>query len=384
MKSSFIVSFTIINIFILCVHARFYVRDHEEHILIDPDPMMLNATSISVESTNVDASSYGWLWVGISFLGTIIGGLVPLFDYFHEKAESSESGAKSKWATFIQNNTVKISSPTFISAALGFSAGALVYGSLGLILPQSIQLLSQKFPKTSGLLVLGMWIGGVLFMAGFRMIEVFIYRKFASTTLHIDSSTRCSSPFKTPSQTFEKEEEIELGESGAHVREVTENTSLKNLGVATAIALALHKIPEGIVTYTTAVSDPEFGALLGIAMFIHNIPEAFATSIPIYKATGSFWKSFLAPLIIGAMQPVGAAIGFALLAGGGFSDFAQGMVYSPISGFLSYIAVRGLWTSALGFEQKTKKKSENGAWVSLWFFVGVTIMLFSISLSNLV
>ena len=68
------------------------------------------------------------------------------------------------------------------------------------------------------------------------------------------------------------------------------NEKLKKMGLFTALAIAIHNFPEGLATFTAALSDPT----LGIA--IHNIPEGIAVSVPIYYATGNkrkaFWHSF--------------------------------------------------------------------------------------------
>lgn len=54
------------------------------------------------------------------------------------------------------------------------------------------------------------------------------------------------------------------------------------MGVFTALALCLHNIPEGVATFTGALSSKKLGASVAVAIGIHNIPEGFAVSVPLY------------------------------------------------------------------------------------------------------
>lgn len=81
------------------------------------------------------------------------------------------------------------------------------------------------------------------------------------------------------------------------------------IGLQTSIAIALHKAPEGFITYATNHANPTLGFAVFMALFIHNITEGFAMALPLYLALGSrtkaiVWSSFLG----GASQPLGAGI----------------------------------------------------------------------------
>ena len=82
-----------------------------------------------------------------------------------------------------------------------------------------------------------------------------------------------------------------------------------SIGLQTSIAIALHKAPEGFITYATNHANPTLGFSVFMALFIHNITEGFAMSLPLYLALNSrfkaiVWSSFLG----GASQPIGAGI----------------------------------------------------------------------------
>jgi len=57
-----------------------------------------------------------------------------------------------------------------------------------------------------------------------------------------------------------------------------------------------------------ALEDPTLGVAIAVAIAIHNIPEGIAASVPIYFATGSRKKAFRYSFFSGLAEPVGALI----------------------------------------------------------------------------
>jgi len=81
------------------------------------------------------------------------------------------------------------------------------------------------------------------------------------------------------------------------------------LGLQTVLAIALHKFPEGFITYATNHANPTLGFNVFMALLVHNIAEGFAMALPLYLALGSrraavAWASALG----GLTQPAGAAL----------------------------------------------------------------------------
>ncbi|OCL07146.1 hypothetical protein AOQ84DRAFT_295629 [Glonium stellatum] len=92
----------------------------------------------------------------------------------------------------------------------------------------------------------------------------------------------------------------------AHHHHVPTNAFL-SIGLQTSIAIALHKLPEGFITYATNHANPRLGFSVFLALFIHNITEGFAMALPLYLAINSRWKAmFWSSLLGGASQPLGA------------------------------------------------------------------------------
>lgn len=82
-----------------------------------------------------------------------------------------------------------------------------------------------------------------------------------------------------------------------------------SLGLQTSLAIALHKLPEGFITYATNHANPMLGWSVFIALFIHNITEGFAMCLPLFLALDSRLKAMLwSSLLGGISQPAGAGI----------------------------------------------------------------------------
>ncbi|KAJ4369533.1 Zinc transporter [Didymella sp. IMI 355093] len=93
-----------------------------------------------------------------------------------------------------------------------------------------------------------------------------------------------------------------------HHHHVPTNVFL-SIGLQTSTAIALHKIPEGFITYATNHANPTLGFSIFLALFIHNITEGFALALPLYLAINSRWKAmFWSALLGGVSQPLGAGV----------------------------------------------------------------------------
>ncbi|RCI15159.1 hypothetical protein L249_6423 [Ophiocordyceps polyrhachis-furcata BCC 54312] len=93
-----------------------------------------------------------------------------------------------------------------------------------------------------------------------------------------------------------------------HHHHVPTNAFL-SIGLQTSIAIALHKFPEGFITYATNHANPALGFNVFMALFVHNITEGFALALPLYMALGSRWRAMLWSALLGGLsQPMGAAI----------------------------------------------------------------------------
>ena len=140
--------------------------------------------------------------------------------------------------------------------------------------------------------------------------------------------------------------------SQAHHHHVPSNAFL-SIGLQTSIAIALHKLPEGFITYATNHANPKLGFAVFIALFIHNITEGFAMALPLYLALGSRWKAmFWSSLLGGISQPMGAgvaALWFKLAGKGNMApdERVYGGMFAVTAGIMASVALQ-LFSESLG------------------------------------
>ncbi|MBR2828535.1 MAG: ZIP family metal transporter [Bacilli bacterium] len=84
--------------------------------------------------------------------------------------------------------------------------------------------------------------------------------------------------------------------------------SLYQLGILSMLAIILHNIPEGMITYLTTKNNISIGIKLTLAIALHNIPEGITIAVPIYYSTKSKKKAFLYTLISSLSEPLGAIL----------------------------------------------------------------------------
>lgn len=91
-------------------------------------------------------------------------------------------------------------------------------------------------------------------------------------------------------------------------KNINNQDSLYRVGILNMIALIIHNIPEGIITFMTSTINFKLGLKLALAIITHNIPEGIIISIPIYYATKNRLKAFFYTLIAGLSEVFGALI----------------------------------------------------------------------------
>lgn len=106
------------------------------------------------------------------------------------------------------------------------------------------------------------------------------------------------------------------------------NSRMKTVGVLSAVAITLHNIPEGIVTFIGYVDNPVVGISLAIGIATHNIPEGLSVALPVYYATNSRNRAFLWSLCSGLAEPFGAFLCMLVL-----QQFVSENVFGFLFGF---------------------------------------------------
>ena len=97
------------------------------------------------------------------------------------------------------------------------------------------------------------------------------------------------------------------------VKRVGNNDNLYRVGILSMLALMIHNLPEGILTFLSTTVDIELGIKLAITISLHNIPEGIAIAVPIYYSTYSHKKGIVSTLISGLSEPLGAILAYLFL-----------------------------------------------------------------------
>jgi len=223
------------------------------------------------------------------------------------------TGVGSFMAMFAKRTNTK-----FLSVALGFSAGVMIYVSFMEILPESRAAFSENVSGT-----MANYASVLSFFAGILIV--------------------CLIDKLLPS--FENPHEIYKVEEMDDKNLALKYKKLFKMGVMTAIIISIHNAPEGMATFFGALKDVNLGIIIALAIAVHNIPEGIAVSIPIFYATGNRKKAFLYSFLSGFAEPVGAILGYFIFASI-FNGIALGVVFAVVAGIMVFISLDQLLPAA--------------------------------------
>ena len=204
---------------------------------------------------------------------------------------------------------------SYLAFALGLSAGVMIYVSFMELMPNAIAELEAEGENAD------LWASVAFFLGIFviAVIDLLIPHdanphEFATDDELDTISTQAAIPAGMCAHAGAEHPEGTDAEALDALKHGSERKStLLRAGVFTALAIAIHNIPEGLATFVTALNNPGLGVAIAVAIAIHNIPEGISVSVPIFYATGdrkrAFWISFLS----GVAEPIGAVAGFVLL-----------------------------------------------------------------------
>lgn len=207
----------------------------------------------------------------------------------------------------------------FLSFALGFSAGVMVYVSfMELLFSARTQIQVLVEGRVGDFITAGAFFGGMAIAA---IIDKMV------PSVENPHEVRSVEQMRSHSQKAEKERK------------------LARTGIITALALAIHNFPEGIATFISAVQQPEIGIAIAVAIAIHNIPEGIAVSVPIYYATNNKKKAFRYSFLSGLAEPVGAVVAYLLLMPF-LSPMLLSCTFAAVAGIMVFISFDELLPAA--------------------------------------
>ena len=144
------------------------------------------------------------------------------------------------------------------------------------------------------------------------------------------------------------------------------NNKLYKIGIINTLALMIHNIPEGILTFSTTTNNISLGLTLALSIMCHNIPEGISISVPIYYSTKSRKKVFFYTAISGFSEVLGAVLTYLFLYKF-INDYFIGVILSLTIGIMVHISLFELFPNSMVY--KMKKTS------FLAFLVGFLLMM---------
>lgn len=308
-------------------------------------------TNITNVNTNIDENvntinegiSSGTV-IGLSFVcmfATIFGACLPFI---------------IKRCMFKKLNMSSVS--LFTAGSFGFASGAIIFGALFDILPNSIESL-KSLDKYANLVGLSSMLLGIGLFIGLEKV-VFLLDSSLSCPCHA-AKNRCNCN----------------DVSSCGCVESFAIKKVKGVSFMTFLAMTIHHIPEGIIFYLSLVTNLKSGVVIGILSFIHVIPEGFAIGISTLSGyPDDKWRVFVYSGIAGFAQPVGALIGYGIFSNTKPNDVGIGITFAATAGMLLTIAIRGF----LPYARYTDK---NDKVTSVMVLLGAIILFFSVAMFGL-
>ena len=99
------------------------------------------------------------------------------------------------------------------------------------------------------------------------------------------------------------------GDIGNLTENETRSIALKRMGFMTALAIGIHNFPRGPRNLHLRLKDPHLGLAIAVAIAIHNIQEGIATSVPYILLQQAAERAFIVSFFQGITEPLGAIIG---------------------------------------------------------------------------
>ena len=235
--------------------------------------------------------------------------------------------------------------PRFLTIALGFSAGVMIYVSMVEIFVKARDSLTVSFGDKMGYM-----LTVVSFFAGIAVIAL------------IDKLI--------PS--YENPHEMNVEQKIKNSTD-EQKSKLMRMGMFSALAIGIHNFPEGLATFMSGLTNPTLGISIAVAIAIHNIPEGLAVSAPIFYATKSRKKAFVWSFLSGLAEPIGALIGYFVLRSI-FNESTSGVIFASVAGIMVYISLDELLPTA---EEYGEHHLAIGGLIAGMFIMAVSLLLFA-------
>lgn len=158
-----------------------------------------------------------------------------------------------------------------------------------------------------------------------------------------------------------------------YIDKISKESSLFKVGIISMIAIIIHNIPEGIVTYIVSNKNILLGISICIAIALHNIPEGISIAVPVYYSTKSKKKALFYTFISALSEPFGAIITYLFLSKI-INDLILGIIFSFTAGIMLHISVKKLLKESTTYNKST---------TIIFLSIGFITMLLSLFLNTI-
>jgi len=254
---------------------------------------------------------------------------------------------------------VNLANKRVLASGIGIAAGVMLYVSFIEIFQKSLLAFTDQGFESHD----AYFCATVCFFAGC------ILMKLVGVLVHmIDKDHECHGCNGAHTQSADTEQAPVADEKDT-------SKKLKRMGLNTALAIAIHNFPEGLATFVGTLADPHVGATLAVAIAIHNIPEGFCVALPIYYAHKNRTQAFLWGLLSGLSEPIGAAVGYAIVKSSGddMNQLVYGALFGMVGGMMVAIVCLELLPTAHRYDP-------DDTVVNYSVFAGMVIMALSLVL----
>lgn len=133
------------------------------------------------------------------------------------------------------------------------------------------------------------------------------------------------------------------------IEELAKPPDFHRTGMPAFLAISVHSFPEGLALFIVALHAPLPVAIgTAIALALHNIPEGVYTALPMYRATGNRATACGFSALTGLAEPVSALIAYTI-----FHRFMSGealeLLTAASAGILVFVALDGLLPAARSY-----------------------------------
>ncbi|CAO3668505.1 unnamed protein product [Umbelopsis ramanniana] len=294
----------------------------------------------------------GWIRLTISSIACVAGAAIVFFDRRRPTDDEND-------------NDTPLTSPKFLTAFMSIAAGVLTYSSLYTLLPAAQTRLSFN--------PLPLFFGGVLlnFLLS-RLVHAVTPKRLTK-----NSGEGSYQPLKpndrrreTDVESYGATEALRQPHDQPQAENVTASGYLQ-IGIQTTVAMCLHKLPEGIITFVSSSDTSNVGLTVFCAISLHNFTDGLMIALPLYAATRSAWVAFSYGACMGGVsQILGGIIGVLAVTNMNqkYEDVFIGVVFAVVSGMMSLIAIQGLLLQAFRLDQGRQNL------IPFYYFVGILIV----------